>query len=184
MIDGIIKGNGTSRKIKASLPPVYASLVAIAENDGIPCDLLFNPDGWQQLPTYLSKDNLLSDETAKAFNSSFGSGTTLNDIFSFIATNLTSNPYTFQATLLTSKWTGTESAGYTCKATIMGVKESDRLVVIRPEFSSNSETRKQELLASYCINDAHVFDNSITFYAFRKKPLYNLTVNISVVRSL
>lgn len=63
MRDGIISEQMKSRLIKAGLPATYEELVALAADTGIPADILFNEEGWQQLPTYLSKANLLSDAT-------------------------------------------------------------------------------------------------------------------------
>ena len=64
MIDGI-KGSGkNTRLLQASLPASYEEFKALVEGDGLPLDLLFNAAGWQQLPTMLSKANLLSDDTA------------------------------------------------------------------------------------------------------------------------
>lgn len=64
MKDGILKETKNSRLLKADLPATYAELVALAANAGIPADVLFNAEGWQQLPTFLNKKNLLQDSTA------------------------------------------------------------------------------------------------------------------------
>lgn len=65
MTDGVIKGDGTSRLAKASgWPETYEGFKALAESSGIPLDLIFNSSGWQQLPTFLNKANLLQDFTA------------------------------------------------------------------------------------------------------------------------
>lgn len=64
MKDGIIKEMKNSRLLKADLPATYDELVALAANAGIPADVLFNAEGWQQIPTFLSKKNLLQDSTA------------------------------------------------------------------------------------------------------------------------
>lgn len=62
--DGIIAETKNSRLLKADLPATYAELVELAANAGIPADVLFNAEGWQQLPTFLNKKNLLQDSTA------------------------------------------------------------------------------------------------------------------------
>lgn len=67
MIDGIIKGDGTSRTIKATLPATYSELVAQAAAGTLQADVLFNALGWDQEPTFLNKATLLSDATANAF---------------------------------------------------------------------------------------------------------------------
>ena len=64
MKDGILKETKNSRLLKAELPATYAELVALAAGAGIPADVLFNATGWQQIPTFLSKKNLLQDSTA------------------------------------------------------------------------------------------------------------------------
>lgn len=64
MKDGILKETKNSRLLKAELPATYAELVALAAGAGIPADVLFNAEGWQQLPTFLNKKNLLQDSTA------------------------------------------------------------------------------------------------------------------------
>lgn len=80
MTDGVIKGDGTSRLAKASgWPETYEEFKALAESSGIPFDLIFNSDGWQQLPTFLNKANLLSDETAKRYR--LTDDTTVNKAF-------------------------------------------------------------------------------------------------------
>lgn len=66
MKDGIIGSNKNSRLLKAVLPSTYEALVALASSSGVPLDLLMNEAGWQQLPTYLNKGNLLSDGTETA----------------------------------------------------------------------------------------------------------------------
>lgn len=64
MTDGIIKETKNSRLLKANFPATYDELVSLAANAGIPADVLFNADGWQQLPTFLNKKTLLQDSTA------------------------------------------------------------------------------------------------------------------------
>lgn len=184
MVDGIVKYDGTSRMLVGQFPATYEEYRALAAGNGVPVDVLFNSSGWQQLPTFLNKANLLTDETAKMFNKSFGSYVTIDGVFNLIATFLAANPYSFSATLKASGWSGSPETGYTQKATVYGIKSTDRLVIVVPSFSSDQATRKQELLASYCINEAKVNDGSITFTCFTKKPTHDLTVTIRVVRSL
>lgn len=66
MIDGIIRETQNSRKIFAALPATYEELVALAQEMGIPADIVIDEEGWQQLPTWLNKANLLSDNTEQA----------------------------------------------------------------------------------------------------------------------
>ena len=84
MRDGIISEQMKSRLIKAGLPATYEELVALAANTGIPADILFNEDGWRQLPTYLSKANLLSDATEIAIWEN-AKNRTVNDALKMLA---------------------------------------------------------------------------------------------------
>ena len=82
MIDGIIKADGTSRLMRANLPETYEEFKAQAAAGNLPLDVLFNADGWNQMPTFLNKANLLEDDTASMFN--FGELATPNGIFAFL----------------------------------------------------------------------------------------------------
>ena len=84
MRDGIISEQMKSRLIKAGLPATYEELVALAADTGIPADILFNEEGWQQLPTYLSKANLLSDATEVAIWET-AQNRTVNDALKMLA---------------------------------------------------------------------------------------------------
>lgn len=67
MIDGIIKADGTSRLMRAELPATYEEFRTQCRTGTQPLDVLFNEDGWSQLPTFLNKANLLKDTTASLF---------------------------------------------------------------------------------------------------------------------
>lgn len=84
MRDGIISEQMKSRLIKAGLPATYEELVAMAADTGIPADILFNEEGWRQLPTYLSKANLLSDATEVAIWET-AKNRTVNDALKMLA---------------------------------------------------------------------------------------------------
>ena len=84
MRDGIISEQMKSRLIKAGLPATYEELVALAAGTGIPADILFNEEGWRQLPTYLSKANLLSDVTEIAIWEN-AKNRTVNDALKMLA---------------------------------------------------------------------------------------------------
>ena len=62
MKDGIIKNNGTSRAMRANLPATYDEFRAAVSNGTQLLDILFNTAGWSQLPDFLNKENLLTDE--------------------------------------------------------------------------------------------------------------------------
>lgn len=62
MNDGIIKQDGTSRLVKASFPATYEEFRTMASNGTLTMDILFNAVGWQQIPTFLNKANLLPDD--------------------------------------------------------------------------------------------------------------------------
>lgn len=67
MINGIIKEDGTSRRMRATLPATYEEFRAMAAAGTLTLDILFNALGWSQLPTFLDKDALLKDATAALF---------------------------------------------------------------------------------------------------------------------
>lgn len=67
MKDGIIKADGTSRLMRATLPATYEAFRAAAAAGTLPLDVLFNESGWSQQPTFLNKANLLTDSTALLF---------------------------------------------------------------------------------------------------------------------
>lgn len=58
-----MKKDGTSRLVKASFPATYEEFRAQAAAGTLTLDMLFNAAGWSQLPTFLAKANLLTDET-------------------------------------------------------------------------------------------------------------------------
>lgn len=79
MQDGIIIGNGTSRKVKANFPETYEGFKAKAESGELPLDLLFNADGWSQKPDFLNKASLLQDPTCDLLG--IDRTSTVNDAF-------------------------------------------------------------------------------------------------------
>lgn len=81
MKDGIIKGDGTSRKMKATLPATYEEFKQAAGAGEQPLDVMFNAPGWQQQPTFLNKQNLLSDTTATELGFTDLPGATVDQAF-------------------------------------------------------------------------------------------------------
>ena len=72
MIDGIISGNGTSRLLRSvnnfkTLYPTYDDFAAALISGALPIDILFNESGWDQVPDFLNKGTLISDETAALY---------------------------------------------------------------------------------------------------------------------
>lgn len=63
MNDGIIKNDGTSRLMRASLPATYEDFKRACAAGTQPLDVLFNASGWAQQPDFLNKGNLLADRT-------------------------------------------------------------------------------------------------------------------------
>lgn len=82
MMDGIIKADGTSRLMQATLPATYEEFKAQAAAGTLPLDILFNEAGWNQLPTFLNKANLLKDLTAALFG--LGTDAVPDGVFSFL----------------------------------------------------------------------------------------------------
>ena len=67
MKDGIIKADGTSRRVKATFPATYEEFRAQAAAGTLSLDVLFQAAGWSQQPTFLNKGSLLDDITAGLF---------------------------------------------------------------------------------------------------------------------
>ena len=67
MKDGIIKGNGTSRKIFANFPATYEEFRSQAAVGILQLDVLFNASGWQQQPDFLNQKNLYQRSTAAVY---------------------------------------------------------------------------------------------------------------------
>lgn len=82
MKDGIIKADGTSRLMRATLPATYEAFRAAAAAGTLPLDVLFNESGWSQQPTFLNKANLLTDATAALFG--LGTEAVPDNAFSFL----------------------------------------------------------------------------------------------------
>lgn len=87
MRDGVIKQAGNSRLIKGQLPATYAEFVAKVAEGTQGLDLLFNADGWSQLPTFLNKSALLQDST-EVFLFGSAADRTVDDAFAGIAGQL------------------------------------------------------------------------------------------------
>jgi hypothetical protein len=68
MKDGIIRGEGNSRLLRApaTIPATFAEFRAALINGTLPVDLLYNVAGWDVEGTALNKANLLTDAVAEA----------------------------------------------------------------------------------------------------------------------
>lgn len=82
MNNGIIKADGTSRLMRAELPATYEEFRAQAAAGTLPMDILFNADGWTQLPTFLNKGALLKDLTAALYG--LGSDAVPDEVLAFL----------------------------------------------------------------------------------------------------
>ena len=82
MKDGVIKNDGTSRFIKANLPATYEEMRVMAAAGTLPMDVLFNAAGWDILPDFLNKENLLKDKTAEKLG--LGVDAVPDDILKFV----------------------------------------------------------------------------------------------------
>lgn len=82
MKDGIIKANGTSRRVQATFPATYEEFRAKAAAGTLSLDVLFQSAGWSQHPTFLNKANLLDDTTAEM--GGFDSNVVPNDVFRYL----------------------------------------------------------------------------------------------------
>lgn len=83
MRDGIIKADGTSRRVKANFPPTYEAFRAQAAAGTLSLDVLFQAAGWSQQPTFLNKASLLADQTAEKI--ALGIDATPNDALNFFS---------------------------------------------------------------------------------------------------
>ena len=83
MKDGIIKADGTSRRVKATFPATYEEFRAQAAAGTLSLDVLFQAAGWSQQPTFLNKAALLQDNTAALYRLN-GSAAVPNDILNFL----------------------------------------------------------------------------------------------------
>lgn len=89
MIDGMAKGIGNSRYLKSAIPPniTFEQFVEMFRNGTFPVDFNgINMDGWDELPTWLNKANLLTDETASIIDST-NPPETVNESFNKLANN-------------------------------------------------------------------------------------------------
>ena len=100
MINGQIKGDGTSRLLKSYLPDTYDEFKTLMASGQLPVDVLFNPIGWSILPTFLNKDVLLKDATAALYG--LGADAVPNDVLALIKTLIDSN-YSELSSLANSK---------------------------------------------------------------------------------
>lgn len=72
MKDGIIKAEGNSRLVRSVADfktkyPIYDDFAGALVAGTLPLDILFNAEGWAQLPNFLNKAALLKDATAALF---------------------------------------------------------------------------------------------------------------------
>lgn len=160
MIDGIIKADGTSRLMRANLPATYEEFKAQAAAGSLPLDVLFNADGWNQLPTFLNKANLLKDATALLFG--FGSEVVPDNVFSFLGKyNLHWWNRTFyegkfvQDTIATGYFMGYQTANTVSYSTEVIVDSSGNVALKNPKTvnvlvnESGTATIKSVLLGKY-----------------------------------
>lgn len=110
MIDGVIAGTGNSRYLKSSISAdtTLAEIVTMLRAGTFPIDLNgLNEAGWTTLATALSKANLLSDTTAAAINTLYGTTpTTPNNALAYI-TSVAQTLHDGRVQLATGSYTGT-----------------------------------------------------------------------------
>ena len=162
MNDGIIKENGTSRLMRASLPATYEEFRLKAAAGTQPLDIMFNADGWTQLPTFLNTANLLKASTADLYG--LGADATPNDVFSEILNHVdtiirvptgTEDPAAYLDNLLDEYIAKKrdKSVGYVCYATS----------VAHPDLAGNSYILKINVISQkYVSVEAVSYDMSTT----------------------
>lgn len=82
MNDGIIKNDGTSRLMKATLPETYDGFRQACADGTQPLDILFNALGWEVLPTFLNVANLLKQQTGSLFG--LGTDAVPDDVLAYV----------------------------------------------------------------------------------------------------
>lgn len=102
MIDGKIKGDGTSRKLKAidnliEQYPTYESFATALSSGELTVDVLFNALGWDEIPTFLNTDTLLKSFTANFIGLTGTSVDTVDEAFMALAIGV--GKYAFRITL-------------------------------------------------------------------------------------
>lgn len=114
MKDGVIKNDGTSRLIKANLPATYEEMRTMAAAGTLPADILFNDAGWDVLPDFLNKANLMKDQTATLFG--LGPDAVPDDVFGLLSRfqKGLGNEYIWAKQLI---YPGTESSASTVYST-------------------------------------------------------------------
>ena len=88
MIDGVLLENGQSRAMRATLPATYEEFAQSCAAGTQLLDIMFNTAGWQTLPTFLNKQNLLQDPTAAQYG--LTGGAVPNDILAILGKSVLS----------------------------------------------------------------------------------------------
>ena len=86
MKDARIKGDNTSKVIRATAPDTYEQFRQALANGTLLADILTNSAGYEEPGTALSKKNLLTDETAAALGLDPNNDPTINAAIALIAT--------------------------------------------------------------------------------------------------
>ena len=79
MKDARIKGDNTSKVIRAEVPETYEQFRQALANGTLLADILTNIAGYEEPGTPLNKKNLLTDETAAALGLDPNADPTVND---------------------------------------------------------------------------------------------------------
>lgn len=183
MKDGVIKNDGTSRRIYANLPATYEDFRMAAAQGDVLADVLFNADGWQQQPDFLSKRNLMQDSTAALFD--LGSDAVPDDALKFIGNFIKGQYAEYEITVKANSWSGSQSAGYTNLITVSDMVADGKIIFVSPVYSTDQDTRVKQYMSSACVNDVSVLPpNVVTITAFSKKPPYDFKLKLLLVNKL
>lgn len=88
MKDARIKGDNTSKVIRATAPDTYEQFRQALANGTLLADILTNYAGYEEPGTALSKQNLLTDETAEALGFNPENNPTPETVFAMLANGL------------------------------------------------------------------------------------------------
>lgn len=130
-----------------------------------------------------AKEAVLTDETASIAH--LGVDATPNDMFSALAGYLAGNYKEYVATVSTSAWSGDSTNGYTASVQISTMTATDAMVFVTPEYSAESETRRQQMLSLSCVNQVKIpSGNTVQLIAFNKQPPYDFSIRLGVIERL
>ena len=175
MKDTIIKGDGTSRKVKApaTIPETFADWRLQLLNGTATLDVSLNADGCETVGTALNKATMLSDATAEALGVE-SDDPNVNEALSALNKKATST--LVSTTLQAALWTENESS-YIYVLSISGVTANSNQEIL-PALNITAE--QLEALQAANIQDGGQAAGSITLKAFGGVPTIDIPIRVIV----